>query len=73
MTRQADAPLHVPGGVTAPKGFRASGVACGIKKNEQPDLALLVSEVEASVAGVVTTNRIKAAPIVVDQPRLKVR
>jgi len=71
MTRQADAPLHVPGGVTAPKGFRASGVACGIKKNEQPDLALLVSEVEASAAGVVTTNRIKAAPIVVDQPRLK--
>ncbi|MBI3606744.1 MAG: bifunctional glutamate N-acetyltransferase/amino-acid acetyltransferase ArgJ [Nitrospirae bacterium] len=57
--------------MTAPKGFRASGVACGIKKNEQLDLALLVSDVEASVAGVATTNRIKAAPIVVDQPRLK--
>lgn len=71
MTRQSDAPIHVPGGVTAPKGFRASGVACGIKKNEQLDLALLVSDVEASVAGVATTNRIKAAPIVVDQPRLK--
>ena len=41
MTRQPDAPMHVPGGVAAPRGFRAAGVACGIKKNDQPDLALL--------------------------------
>jgi glutamate N-acetyltransferase/amino-acid N-acetyltransferase len=71
VTRQADAPTHVPGGVTAPKGFRAAGVACGLKRADQPDLALLVSEVDAAVAGVVTTNRIKAAPILVNQPRLK--
>lgn len=71
MTRQADAPIHVPGGVTAPKGFRAAAVSAGIKKREQPDLALLVSDVEASVAGVMTTNRIKAAPLVLDLPRIK--
>lgn len=71
MTRQSDAPIHVPGGVTAPKGFRAAAVCAGIKKQERPDLALLVSDVEAAVAGVMTTNRIKAAPLLVDQPRLK--
>ncbi len=71
MTRQSDAPIHVPGGVTAPKGFRAAAVYAGIKKQERPDLALLVSDVEASVAGVMTSNRIKAAPLLVDQPRLK--
>jgi glutamate N-acetyltransferase/amino-acid N-acetyltransferase len=71
MTRQADAPIHVPGGVTAPKGFRAAAVAAGIKKQERPDLALLVSDVEASVAGVMTANRIKAAPLLLDQPRIK--
>ncbi len=71
MTRQADAPIHVPGGVTAPKGFRAAAVTAGIKKREQPDLALLVSDVEASVAGVMTVNRIKAAPLILDQPRIK--
>ncbi len=71
MTRQADAPIHVPGGVTAPKGFRAAAVSAGIKKRDQPDLVLLVSDVEASVAGVMTTNRIKAAPLLLDQPRIK--
>lgn len=71
MTRQADAPVHVPGGVTAPRGFRAAGVAAGIKRQDQLDLALLVSDADAAVAGVMTTNRIKAAPLLVDQPRLK--
>ncbi len=71
MTRQADAPIHVPGGVTAPKGFRAAAVSAGIKKRDQPDLALLVSDHEASVAGVMTMNRIKAAPLILDQPRIK--
>jgi len=70
MTRQSETPVLVPGGVTAPKGFRSSGVACGIKRNEQPDLALLVSDVKAVVAGVVTANRIKAAPLLVNRARL---
>lgn len=71
MTRQADAPIHVPGGVTAPKGYRAAAVSAGIKKQDRPDLALLVSDVEASVAGVMTANRIKAAPLLIDQARIK--
>lgn len=50
------------GGVTAPQGFLASGVHCGIKQRKS-DLALLVSEENATVAGLFTTNRIKAAPV----------
>lgn len=50
------------GGVTAPRGYLAAGVHCGIKQRK-PDLALLVSESLATVAGVFTTNRIKAAPV----------
>ncbi len=50
------------GGVTAPRGFLAAGVHCGIKQHKL-DLALVVSECEATVAGVFTTNRIKAAPV----------
>ena len=52
----------VAGGATTPKGFRAAGIHCGVKR-EKPDLALLVSEVPASAAGVFTTNKVKAAPV----------
>jgi glutamate N-acetyltransferase/amino-acid N-acetyltransferase len=38
----------IAGGVTAPAGFRASGVACGIKANGKPDLSLVVSDTTAS-------------------------
>jgi len=50
------------GGVTAPKGFKASGVCAGIKANAL-DLALLVSETPATVAGMFTTNAVQAAPV----------
>ncbi len=50
------------GGVTAPQGFLAAGVHCGIKQRK-PDLALVVSECDAAVAGLFTTNRVKAAPV----------
>lgn len=51
--------------VVSPKGFTAAGVHCGIKKNksDKKDLAILVSEVPASVAGVFTTNAVQAAPL----------
>src|SRR4029450_8815713 len=52
----------VEGGGTTPQGFRAAGMHCGIKR-EKPDLALLVSDVPASAAGVFTTNKVKAAPV----------
>ncbi|MER2039085.1 MAG: bifunctional ornithine acetyltransferase/N-acetylglutamate synthase [Solibacillus sp.] len=48
--------------IVSPKGFTAAGVHCGIK-HKKKDLAILVSEVPASVAGVFTTNAIQAAPI----------
>jgi len=54
---------RILGGVCAPMGFLASGVACGIKGDERPDLALLYSEVPAFAAGVFTTNEMEAAPV----------
>lgn len=48
--------------IVSPKGFKAAGIHCGIK-HKKKDLALLYSEVPASVAGVFTTNKVQAAPI----------
>lgn len=61
------------GGVTAPIGFRAAGVYCGIKKmkKKQLDLALVVSDQEGPVAGVFTTNQVVAAPVILDRLHLK--
>ena len=53
---------EVEGGITAPKGFKAAGVHCGIKKKE-PDLALIYSEVPAVSFGMFTSNKVKAAPV----------
>ena len=50
--------------IVSPKGFTAAGIHCGVK-HKKKDLALLFSEVPASVAGVFTTNAIKAAPVIV--------
>lgn len=44
-----------------------SGVSCGLKANGQKDVALLVSDMPCTVAGVFTSNRVKAAPVVYDQ------
>lgn len=49
--------------IIAPKGFSAAGIHCGLK-HKKKDLGMIVSEVPASVAGVFTTNAIKAAPLV---------
>lgn len=46
-------------GVTAPTGFTAAGVACGLKKNGNPDLAVVFSQVPSTAAGVFTTNVVK--------------
>lgn len=61
--------LEVPGGITAVKGVQAAGVACGIKAGRL-DLALIVSEKRASVAGVFTRNRVRAAPVILCQKLL---
>ena len=60
----------VEGGVTAPSGFRASGLHCGIKASGKPDLSLIVSDAPASAAGVFTVNLAKAAPIYLCQDHL---
>ncbi len=50
-------------GVTYPKDFIASGLFCGLKKNQKPDLGLIVSKTPAKACGVFTKNQFIAAPI----------
>ncbi|MES4903816.1 MULTISPECIES: bifunctional glutamate N-acetyltransferase/amino-acid acetyltransferase ArgJ [unclassified Streptomyces] len=58
--------------VTAAKGFTASGVAAGIKENGNPDLALVVNNgPRSAAAGVFTSNRVKAAPVLWSEQVLK--
>ncbi len=62
----------VEGGVTAAKGYTASGVHCGIRKNRSKrDLALIVSDRPASAAAVYTQNKVKGAPLTVTQRHLR--
>lgn len=53
------------------QGFLFSGIAAGIKKNGKRDLGLVCSEVPARVAGLFTTNAVKAAPVLLDRARMK--
>ena len=70
----------IAGSVVAPRGFLSAGVFCDIKrlgtgkgsnKGSKRDLALIVSEVPATVAGLFTTNQICAAPVKVCMERVK--
>ena len=63
---------EIQGGITAPQGFKAAGVHCGIKKNE-PDLALIYSEIPAIAWGMFTTNKVKAAPVQVSIGKIRSR
>ena len=58
------------GGITAPIGFVAAGIHCGIKKPPTLDLALVLSERPGPIAGVFTTNQVVAAPVTVDRAHL---
>ncbi len=58
---------RVAGAVTAPRGFRAAGVAAGLKPSGAADLALIVSDCNAVGAGVFTTNQVKAACVTYNQ------
>lgn len=55
------------GGVTAPQGFQAAGLAAGIKKENTKDMAMIYSIVPCKAAGTFTTNVVKAAPVKWDQ------
>ena len=63
---------YIDGGVTAAKGFTASGIHCGIRKNRnKKDLALLVSDRPAVAAAVCTKNRVIGAPCTVTKQHLE--
>ena len=69
----------INGGICAPKGFKASGTYCGIKKptNDNPsikhknDICLFVSDVVCNAAAVYTQNKVKGAPILVTKANLE--
>ncbi len=62
---------YIEGGVCAAKGFKASGIHCGIRKNKvKKDLALIVSDCKASAAAVYTTNLVCGAPIKVTRANI---
>jgi glutamate N-acetyltransferase/amino-acid N-acetyltransferase len=69
---------QVPGSICAPRGFRTAALFCDIKKlgtgkgsekGEKRDLALIVSDVPAAVAGMFTTNQVCAAPVKISARR----
>jgi glutamate N-acetyltransferase/amino-acid N-acetyltransferase len=62
---------RVESGITAVPGILAAGISAGIKKAHVPDLALIVSEEPAVIAGVLTRNKIVAAPVVLSRSRLR--
>ena len=64
MTKEIPPDFKVP-------GFLAAGIPAGIKKNGEKDLALIYSEKPAVAAGVFTTNRVKAAPVLLSMERIK--
>jgi len=57
--------------ITAPRGFLAAGVACGIKKSGKADLGLIVCPAGAKAAAVFTTNKITSAAVQVSKKHLK--
>jgi glutamate N-acetyltransferase/amino-acid N-acetyltransferase len=52
-------------------GFRFAGVPCGLKASGKPDVSVIVSDRPAVAVGAFTTNRVKAAPVVIGQRRLR--
>ncbi|NEO31545.1 MAG: bifunctional ornithine acetyltransferase/N-acetylglutamate synthase [Symploca sp. SIO3C6] len=64
---------EILGGVTAPKGYRAAGIAAGLKPSGLPDLALILSDVDAIAAGVLTTSQVRAACVDYCRERLQAK
>ena len=61
----------IKGSVCAAKGFRASGVHCGIRKNKtKKDISLILSDTPCAAAAVYTTNAVKGAPLTVTKKHL---
>src|SRR4028118_658213 len=64
---------EIGGGVTAPRGYRASGITAGLKPSGLPDLSLILSEVDAIAAGVFTTSQVRAACVDYCRQRLQAK
>lgn len=64
---------EITGGVTAPRGYRAAGITAGLKPSGLPDLALILSDVDAIAAGVFTTSHVRAAPVDYCRQRLQAK
>ena len=62
--------MNAPSTSRLPVGFQASGTTCGIKVSGKSDLALFVSDRDATAAGVFTTNRVCGAPVIVSKQRV---
>ena len=61
----------ISGGVCAPKGFKAAGMHCGVRRNkDKKDIAMIFADVECSAAAVYTTNKVFGAPIAVTRENL---
>src|SRR5690554_3460624 len=74
MTGKSDKKIvleEITGGITAPEGYLAAGIACGIKKSKKKDLALVYSDISAVGAAVFTTNSFKAAPVLLSMEKIK--
>ncbi len=63
--------IRIKGSITAPRGFRAAGVAAGLKATGKKDMALIVSNGPATVAATFTTNQVKAAPVKLSMRHVK--
>lgn len=67
----AESIAFIPGGVTAPQGFTASGIHCGIRRNKnKKDLALIAADTDCTAAGIYTRNLVCGAPITVTRAHL---
>ena len=63
---------YIAGGVCAAKGFSAAGIHCGVRPNKaKNDLALIYSQSPCSAAGLFTTNKVKASPVLLDIEAVK--
>ena len=60
----------IKGGVTAAKGFRASGVSAGIKRSRKPDISLTVADDLVTAAAVFTRNQVQAPPVHISRLRV---
>lgn len=61
----------IEGSITAPKGFKAGAVCCGVKKKGRRDIAVIYSDVKCKAAGVFTTNRVRAACVDITRKHLE--